>query len=95
MAEAVLETRVPSANGAFYRRVLIGPSGTTGSFFVQVGKPTQHGIEFLDDLKVAKAVIEALTERGWRVVPEKHRSSALFKAEESAVMSRKFKVERI
>lgn len=89
---AKLLTRVARHDGTLVRVVDIDGQQDK-SFTVQVGGIVRDGVEMLDDLKVAKLVIEELHARGWDVDPGKNlQGSALVKPKEAAVMQRTFTI---
>lgn len=91
---ALLLTRVAKPDGTFHRRVQFF-GDPSNDFYVRVGVPTDNGIEFLDDKKVAEKVVKELKAEGWKVILKEDSRSALFRPEEAAVINGTFNVERI
>lgn len=94
-SNVLLMSRRPKPDGTFHRKVAFLDLSEEEDFYVKVGEPQDEGLNLMDDLDVAKLVIKELKSRGWRVVVEEDRTSALFTAEEAAVMNKMFAAERI
>lgn len=96
MTYAFLHPRELTRDGTWVRSVRITSDEFEDHFLVKVGEVTEDGVRLEDDKTVASTVVESLSKRGWRVIPNNLNQKFIqVTPEEVAVMSGIFTIERI